>query len=795
MVVFFWLYERRNMNKILKTCLFATIGIIGSMFSLTDVHAQDNLQIKYLDNIYYVQHSNVDSSDYRSYKAGMFYVDGKLAYCFEPGTSITSHEYATSDWSVANLTASQRHYIEMVGYYGYEYSNHQASKYYLATQELIWESVKDIRVYWTTEQYGNGSEINVDAEKNEILSLIAQHDNRPSFNGNTLSIKVNATGEDQIRLVRSHYDNDVNLVYYSGNSQKLVHTRISDPVVSAINIKSVAGKVTTNKVDADTGIDTPQGEATLTGAIYDIFDETNTYITSITTGADSNGTSINLPRLGKYYLLERTPSTGYQLDTTKYWFEMTLDNLYPTIKVYEKVINRDFDFTKVYADAKTGILTPEANIEFGFYDYKGNLYKTATTDSNGRIFINLPYGKYKVKQLTSTTNYEKVDDFEVEVYDMGDTTYKVIANAEITAKLKVVKIDKNTGDSIARGGIKSKIFDIDRNEYVTQTITYPTPQTISIFETSSDGILLTPYALKSGHYRLEEVDQVIDGYLWNDISVDFEIGENSEFINGNEYGILFEVKFENKEVKGQVDLTKYGEELTIENGSYHYNKILLSGVVYELYASEDIYSANGILMYKKGTLIATDKTSEKGLLSFKNLYLGKYYLLERSSSNNNVVDTTKHYFELTYKDQYTAVIINEIQLENHLPKGTLDFTKTDLVTGDAISNTKIEIYTENDELIYTGYTDEFGKITITDLFSGKFYIIETEASTGYQITTDKVYFEITEDGEIVKANMTNEQIVKVPNTGISDSKVFNIITLILIIAGAGFIIYDKTKKK
>src|SRR5574344_1275362 len=138
------------------------------------------------------------------------------------------------------------------------------------------------------------------------------------------------------------------------NSQKVVQTRVSDPVVSAIHIKSVAGKVTTNKVDAATEIDTPQGEATLTGAIYDIFDETNPYITSITTGADSNGTSINLPRLGKYYLLERTPSTGYQLDTTKYWFEMTLDNLYPTIKVY--------------ADANTGILTPAANIESGFYD-------------------------------------------------------------------------------------------------------------------------------------------------------------------------------------------------------------------------------------------------------------------------------------------------------------------------------------------------------------------------------------------------------------------------------------------
>ena len=61
-------------------------------------------------------------------------------------------------------------------------------------------------------------------------------------------------------------------------------------------------------------------------------------------------------------------------------------------------------------------------------------------------------------------------------------------------------------------------------------------------------------------------------------------------------------------------------------------------------------------------------------------------------------------------------------------------------------------------MIFTGITDEKGKITITDLFVGKFYIIETEAAEGYRLSDEKVLFEIKENGEIVKANMTNEKI-------------------------------------
>lgn len=119
------------------------------------------------------------------------------------------------------------------------------------------------------------------------------------------------------------------------------------------------------------------------------------------------------------------------------------------------------------------------------------------------------------------------------------------------------------------------------------------------FETDSNGILITPYPLKAGTYYLEEVDQKIDGYLWNKNSVEFKIGEDSKLINDEEFGILFEVKFENKAVKGSLELTKTGEEVELTDNGYIYTKINLKGVKIGLYARENIYDALGNLKYKK----------------------------------------------------------------------------------------------------------------------------------------------------------------------------------------------------
>ena len=511
-------------------------------------------------------------------------------------------------------------------------------------------------------------------------------------------------------------------------------------------------------MDKDTKKSKAQGEATLEGAIYDVYNSNDEIVTTITTNSEGKITSSNLPSLGHYYLKERKASKGYKIDETKYEFDMTIDNLYPTIKVYEKVIERKFDFTKVYADNKTGIMNPEVNVKFGIYNNKNELVNTYITDLQGNFEMTLPYGKYVVKQLTSTKGYEKAKDFTIEVKEDGGIVKKVIANAEITARLKVIKIDKDTGVVIKRSGIKFKIINAKTKKYVKQTITYPSAKTIDTFETDENGILITPYPLESGTYFLEEVDQKIDGYLWNKNSVEFTIDENSKLVNDDEFGILYEVKFENKEVKGEITIHKNGEKAKISNNGYKYVKINLANVKFGLYAKEDIYSANGVLKYSKNQLINTYITDSNGNIKIQNLYLGKYYLKELETDNDHVLSEKKYEFELKYKDQYTPIIKYNLVIDNYLKKGILDFTKTDFTTGKVIPNTLIEVYNKNDELVYTGKTDKNGKIRINNLPYGEYYIIEKEPSTGYKLNNEKVYFEIKEDGQVVKTNMTNEKI-------------------------------------
>lgn len=91
--------------------------------------------------------------------------------------------------------------------------------------------------------------------------------------------------------------------------------------------------------------------------------------------------------------------------------------------------------------------------------------------------------------------------------------------------------------------------------------------------------------------------------------------------------------------------------------------------------------------------------------------------------------------------------------------GTLELTKTDVSTGKPIPNVLFEIHNaETDELVFSGRTDDQGKIVI-DVECGRYYILEKEpADSSYKLNDEKMYFEIKEDGEIVKATVENEKI-------------------------------------
>lgn len=760
--------------------------------------------------------------------------DGSFVYCIEPGTPVSDGAvYPGQDFDqsyVGQMTQEQWRRITLLAYYGYGYGNHTDIHWYTVTQYLIWQTVPHgYDIYFTDSLNGNRI-TKYTNEINELNRLVEEHNISPnitndtidmvigdtveltdsnnvlnkfevvdtdnvsaSISGNTLSITANDVGDGSVTISKrdKNYSHPA-IIYYHPTSQDLMMRGAYDPIDVNLKIEIVGGKVSVKKVDMDTGLGIAQGDATLDGAVYGIYDLEGNRVGEVISKGGEYVTSDYLPSLGTFYLKEEKSSTGYELNETKYFFNITKDDLYPEVDVTEKVIERDLKIFKVYASDETGFLTGEPNVTFDIYlKSTGEKVTSITTDENGYATATLPYGTYTVRQVSSTEDHEMVEDFEIVVNEYSeDPIYKLLANAEITARLKVIKIDSETGNTIPVAGIKFKIFDVKNNEYVCQV----TDKEQCVFETNDEGILLTPLPLESGTYRLEEQDQKLDGYLWNEEALTFAIGDDSTLINDEVFGAIVEVEFENTQVKGKVEINKTGEELIIEDDSYHYEKIKLEGAEFELRANEDII-VGGKTYYKKGELVTILVTDKDGYASIDNLPLGKYTLKEIKSANNNVLDPNTYEFELVYEDQYTEVVYKTFTLDNKYPKGELEFTKTDLVTGDPLPDTKIEIFTENGVKVFEGRTDENGKIIITDLPVGKYFILESDAPDGYILNEEKMWFSITENGEIVKADMTNEKIVEVPNTLQEKDILIEIISATLLLSGIGIIIYAKKKSK
>lgn len=760
--------------------------------------------------------------------------DGSFVYCIEPGTPVSDGAvYPGQDFDqsyVGQMTQEQWRRITLLAYYGYGYGNHTDIHWYTVTQYLIWQTVPHgYDIYFTDSLNGNRI-TKYTNEINELNRLVEEHNISPnitndtidmvigdtveltdsnnvlnkfevvdtdnvsaSISGNTLSITANDVGDGSVTISKrdKNYSHPA-IIYYHPTSQDLMMRGAYDPIDVNLKIEIVGGKVSVKKVDMDTGLGIAQGDATLDGAVYGIYDLEGNRVGEVISKGGEYVTSDYLPSLGTFFLKEEKSSTGYELNETKYFFNITKDDLYPEVDVTEKVIERDLKIFKVYASDETGFLTGEPNVTFDIYlKSTGEKVTSITTDENGYATATLPYGTYTVRQVSSTEDHEMVEDFEIVVNEYSeDPIYKLLANAEITARLKVIKIDSETGNTIPIAGIKFKIFDVENNEYVCQV----TDKEQCVFETNDEGILLTPLPLESGTYRLEEQDQKLDGYLWNEEALTFAIGDDSTLINDNVFGAIVEVEFENTQVKGKVEINKTGEELIIEDDSYHYEKIKLEGAEFELRANEDII-VGGKTYYKKGELVTILVTDKDGYASIDNLPLGKYTLKEIKSANNNVLDPNTYEFELVYEDQYTEVVYKTFTLDNKYPKGELEFTKTDLVTGDPLPDTKIEIFTEDGVKVFEGRTDKNGKIIITNLPVGKYFILESDAPDGYILNEEKMWFSITENGEIVKANMTNEKIVEVPNTLQEKDILIEIISATLLLSGIGIIIYAKKKSK
>lgn len=244
---------------------FVYLFLFLSLFGLFSVRAEEaNISYQRLDGIFY--NISVDGR-FQSNHVTSFHLNDRIAYCIEPGTEINTSVYDMGDWSLMSLSDDVKEYIEKVGYYGFEYPNHQNNYYYIAAQELIWKAVRpDAEVIWTTGVNMSGDVIDVSGYKAEIEDLVNSHSLIPSFSledvsdyvgseiiledtngvldyfdlssssyhnitkdGNKLIIKLNDEKVDTetISMSRIYYDDAPLIIYSRGSSQKLGALRIT----------------------------------------------------------------------------------------------------------------------------------------------------------------------------------------------------------------------------------------------------------------------------------------------------------------------------------------------------------------------------------------------------------------------------------------------------------------------------------------------------------------------------------------------------------------------------------------
>ena len=241
--------------------------------------------------------------------------------------------------------------------------------------------------------------------------------------------------------------------------------------------------------------------------------------------------------------------------------------------------------------------------------------------------------------------------------------------------------------------------------------------------------------LPEGNYEWREISTA-DGYMISSkkaITVTADKTAKTEFINKA-----------SAPDKGKITIHKRDAETRAD----------LAGAKFEVAAAEDIYVGNGYCIYPKGTVIDTITTGTDGIAeTTKAIYKGYSYTVTEIEAPKGYSISDEPTQTIKLVEQQAEFVVDFDNEQNTIP---FEITKTDVSTGELIPDCTFEILNENKEQVITGTTDENG-IAHFQLAIGKYFYREISAPDIYEIDDTPYPFEITENDDIVKAEMTNKK--------------------------------------
>lgn len=623
---------------------------------------------------------------------------------------------------------------------------------------------------------------------------------KTSEDGNAANIEFTVKGDDYSKTVKTNSKGEFELTDLVPGSytvteitdskyetQKSQTVKVESGKTATVSFSNVLKKwnLTVTKTDAETK--SAQGDATLAGAVYGIYNN-GKLVDKYTTDKNGGFTTSNYVCGDNWTLKEIEPSEGYLLDETEYHIgaeakKYALENNSVSIGVTEDILKGKIAIIKHTDDGSTKIETPEKGAEFQVYLKSSGSYTKAKESERDTLICDeygfaetkdLPYGTYTVHQTKGWNGTEFIADFDVFISENNKTYKYLINNASLESYVKIVKVDSETGKQIPYAGAGFQIYNLD-GKLVTMTYTYPEVTTIDTFYTNSEGYLITPESLPySKGYSVVEV-QAPYGYILDSTPVYFDItAENTTEENGV---TIVKTEKKNTPQKGTITVEKTGEifsNVTAVGGGYtdengndvtlptiyqpEYSISGLSGAVFEIYADEDITTPDGTVRAKKDELVATLKTNTKGTATSKQLYLGKYRVVEKTAPNGFVLNRTVNHIALTYAGQNEKVTNTSTSFTNDRQKVVIDLTKIleqdekfSIGNNDEILNVSFGLYADEDLKAANGTVipknglleiitcDEKGKAQFTtDIPIGSYYVKEISTDNHY-ILSEKKY--------------------------------------------------------
>ena len=409
-----------------------------------------------------------------------------------------------------------------------------------------------------------------------------------------------------------------------------------------------------------------------------------------------------------------------------------------TEKSITGVINIEKEPVKISkVDATNQKELPGATLVLTYPD--GHTYSWQS-ENTPKEFTDLQPGKYTLEEKYAPNGYILNEDKITFTVDKdGKVKEPVVMKNYPLGKTEISKQDATTGKEL-----KGAKFVLTRPDGTKETWTSTTE----------------PYVIKNlqpGKYTLVE-EEAPKGYIKSDEKITFTV---------DKYG-------------------KVKEKFVVKN--YKKGTTAISKV--DATTGKELPGATLELTRPDGTKETWVSTTEPHMVT--DLKPGKYTLKETIQPEGYKL--SEEVIEFTVgKD---GKVVEKIEMKNY-PLGSVLISKQDITSKKELYGAYLEVYKEDGTLV-EGWTSGKEPHVIEGLEKGKYYLIETQAPDEYVLSSEKIEFEIDENGNLKngeKVIMYNEKkpYIPVDITSSFKSITTSIIGIITMVFGA--IVIKKNYKK